>query len=80
MLYYGQDLGLLDTLPADLVFVALEPAALATRLRPWLAASTGWEQVDETQLVFPAVESVCGGRAYLSKRGSVGVLLRRTAG
>ncbi|WP_327678730.1 SAM-dependent methyltransferase [Streptomyces sp. NBC_00467] len=79
MLYYGQDLGLLDTLPADLVFVALEPAALATRLRPWLAASTGWEQVDETQLVFPAVESVCGGRAYLRKRGSVGVLLRRTA-
>ncbi len=29
MLYYGQDPGLLDRLPADLVFVALEPETLA---------------------------------------------------
>ncbi|MEW1614862.1 MULTISPECIES: hypothetical protein [unclassified Streptomyces] len=78
MLYYGQDLALLDRLPADLVFVALEPETLAARLTPWLESAPHWEKADETPLVAPALESVCGGRAYLSKRGSVGVLLRRT--
>ncbi|WP_433405616.1 hypothetical protein [Streptomyces sp. CA-146814] len=78
MLYYGQDLALLDRLPADLVFVALEPETLATRLTPWLASTPHWEKADETRLVAPALETVCGGRAYLGKRGSVGVLLRRT--
>ncbi|MFI1398282.1 SAM-dependent methyltransferase [Streptomyces sp. NPDC020681] len=77
MLYYGQDLDLLDGLPTDLVFIALEPEALAARLRPWLETSAVWDRTAETQLVFPALESVCGGRAFLSKRGSVGVLLRR---
>ncbi|MCD9901341.1 hypothetical protein LUR56_18150 [Streptomyces sp. MT29] len=78
MLYYGQDLTLLDRLPADLVFVALEPETLATRLTPWLESAPHWEKAGETPLVAPALETVCGGRAYLSKRGSVGVLLRRT--
>ncbi|MFS0694461.1 hypothetical protein [Streptomyces nitrosporeus] len=77
MLYYGQDPELLTALPADLVFVALEPEALDTSLRPWLAASPHWEQIDETVLVRPALETVCGGRAHLRKRGSTGVLLRR---
>ncbi|MER8268553.1 hypothetical protein ACIGZI_27015 [Streptomyces griseus] len=78
VLYYGQDLDLLDRLPASLVFVALEPETLAARLTPWLAHTRHWEKADETPLVAPALESVCGGRAYLSKRGSIGVLLRRT--
>ncbi|CAM5266958.1 Class I SAM-dependent methyltransferase OS=Streptomyces cyaneofuscatus OX=66883 GN=G3I52_30205 PE=4 SV=1 [Streptomyces cyaneofuscatus] len=78
MLYYGQDLALLDRLPADLVFVALEPETLATRLTPWLESAPHWEKAGETPLVAPALETVCGGRAYLSKRGSIGVLLRRT--
>ncbi|MFF8502805.1 hypothetical protein ACF07L_19430 [Streptomyces anulatus] len=78
MLYYGQDLGLLDRLPADLVLVALEPETLAARLTPWLERTPHWEKADETPLVAPALEAVCGGRAYLSKRGSIGVLLRRT--
>ncbi|MFJ2739979.1 hypothetical protein ACIO3O_09935 [Streptomyces sp. NPDC087440] len=77
MLYYGQDLDLLDTLPADLVLLALEPAALAERVRPWLAGTSRWTQAEETVLVAPALEAVCGGRAYLSKRGSTGVVLRR---
>ncbi|MFH8346558.1 hypothetical protein [Streptomyces sp. NPDC018045] len=80
MLYYGQDLALLDDLPTDLLFLALEPEALETRLRPWLAASAVWRAVEETPLVTPRVEPVCGGRAYLSKRGSVGLALRRTGG
>ncbi|MEW2067196.1 hypothetical protein [Streptomyces sp. NPDC007346] len=78
MLYYGQDLALLDRLPTDLVFVALEPETLATGLTPWLESAPHWEKADETPLVAPALETVCGGRAYLGKRGSVGVLLRRT--
>ncbi|MFE0106772.1 SAM-dependent methyltransferase [Streptomyces sp. NPDC059009] len=77
MLYYGQDLDLLDALPGDLVLVALEPEALDTRLRPWLDKSAQWSAVDETVLVRPALEGVCGGRAYLRKRGSTGVVLRR---
>ncbi|MYZ40151.1 hypothetical protein [Streptomyces sp. MnatMP-M17] len=80
MLYYGQDLALLDGLATDRVFVALEPEALTSRLRPWLERSTLWRADEETVLVPPQVETVCAGRAYLSKRGSVGVLLRRTAG
>ncbi|MET9605002.1 hypothetical protein ABZZ17_08020 [Streptomyces sp. NPDC006512] len=79
MLYYGQDLDLLDTLPTGLVFVALEPEAIASRLVPWLETAPHWENAGETVLVRPALEAVCGGRAYLSKRGSTGVLLRRTA-
>ncbi|MEU0920752.1 hypothetical protein ABZ384_25245 [Streptomyces cyaneofuscatus] len=78
MLYYGQDLALLDRLPVDLVFVALEPETLVTRLTPWLESAPHWEKAGETPLVAPALETVCGGRAYLSKRGSIGVLLRRT--
>ncbi|MGW2514621.1 hypothetical protein ACWC0A_35640 [Streptomyces scopuliridis] len=80
MLYYGQDLALLDDLATDLVFVALEPDALATRLRPWLERSATWRADEEIVLVPPQLETVCAGRAYLSKRGSVGLLLRRTNG
>ena len=77
MLYYGQDLDLLTALPTGLLFVALEPEVLDASLRPWLTASPDWEQIDEVVLVRPALETVCGGRAYLRKRGSTGVLLRR---
>lgn len=80
MLYYGQDLGLLDRLPTDHLFVALEPDAMDGRVRPWLAASATWEEVESVHLVPPRVETVCAGRAYLIKRGSDGLLLRRTAG
>lgn len=78
MLYYGQDLDLLDRLPTDQVFVALEPDTIAARLTPWLERAPHWHTAEERILVGPAMESVCGGRAYLSKRGSIGVLLRRT--
>lgn len=80
MLYYGQDLGLLDRLPTDHLFVALEPDAMDSRVRPWLAKSTAWQEVESVHLVPPRVEAVCAGRAYLIKRGSDGLLLRRTAG
>lgn len=80
MLYYGQDLALLDRLPTDHVFVALEPGTMDTLLRPWLAASTTWQEVESVHLVPPRVETVCAGRAYLIKRGSDGLLLRRTVG
>ncbi|MFD3511566.1 SAM-dependent methyltransferase [Streptomyces sp. NPDC058657] len=80
MLYYGQDLALLDDLPTGLVLLALEPAALAERVRPWLATTSRWEVAEETVLVAPALEPVCGGRAYLSKRGSIGLALRRREG
>ncbi|WP_405791654.1 hypothetical protein [Streptomyces sp. NBC_01506] len=80
MLYYGQDLDLLDRLPTDRLFLALEPDAMDNRVRPWLATSATWQEVESVHLVPPRVETVCAGRAYLIKRGSDGLLLRRTAG
>ncbi|MGS2591751.1 hypothetical protein [Streptomyces hebeiensis] len=77
MLYYDQDLALLDSLPTGLLFVSLEPEALDLRLLPWLERSATWRVAEQRVLVPPRVETVCAGRAYLSKRGSVGVLLRR---
>ncbi|MEU3184057.1 hypothetical protein ABZ707_07570 [Streptomyces sp. NPDC006923] len=78
MFYYGQDPALLDDLATDRVFVALEPEALGLYIRPWLERSANWRAEEEVVLVPPRVETVCSGRAYLSKRGSVGLLLRRT--
>ncbi|NJQ04653.1 SAM-dependent methyltransferase [Streptomyces lonarensis] len=77
ILYYGQEPALLDALPTDTLLVALEPGALAARFDPWLDGNATWRQVDRVELVAPAVEAVCLGRAYLSKRGSTGLVLRR---
>lgn len=72
LLYYGQDLTLLERFPTDRVFVSMDPVALAEQV--WPAA---WSVEQELELVKPRVETVVGGRAYLRKRGSRGVLLRR---
>jgi hypothetical protein len=72
MLYYGQDLTLLDRFPTDRLFVSMDPEVLARQV--WPAA---WSVEQELDLVLPRVETVVGGRAYLRKRGSRGVLLRR---
>jgi hypothetical protein len=72
MLYYGQDLTLLDRFPTDRVFVSMEPAELADQLWP-----SAWTVEQELDLVLPRFEAVVGGRAYLRKRGSRGLLLRR---
>jgi hypothetical protein len=80
MLYYGQDLDAIDRLPTDLVFAALEPEALAARLRPWLARSRVWSVAEEADLVAPRMEPVGGGVGYVAKRGSRGLLLQRRSG
>lgn len=72
LLYYGQDLTLLDRFPTDRVFVSMDPAVLAEQV--WPAA---WSVEQELELAQPRVETVVGGRAYLRKRGSRGMLLRR---
>ena len=73
LLYYGQDLMLLERFPTDRLFVALEPGELARQ--SWPAA---WSVEDEVELAPPRLEPVAGGHAFLRKRGSRGVLLRRT--
>ncbi|MBB1243167.1 hypothetical protein GL263_06250 [Streptomyces durbertensis] len=80
MLYYGQPLDLLDRLPGGPLFVALAPERVCDLLRPWLGRSSVWAAEEELTLVAPRVELVCGGRAYLRKRGSRGLLLRRRDG
>ncbi|MEV6411045.1 SAM-dependent methyltransferase [Kribbella sp. NPDC051718] len=72
MLYYGQDLTLLDRFPTDRLFVSMDPEVLAHQV--WPAA---WSVEQQLDLVTPRVEAVVGGRAYLRKRGSRGILLRR---
>jgi hypothetical protein len=72
LLYGGQDLGLLSRFPTDRLFVALEPAALARLVWP-----IAWSVEEEVDLVLPHVEPAAGGRAYLRKPGSRGLLLRR---
>jgi hypothetical protein len=72
MLYYEQDLAMLDRFPTDHLFVAMEPVELAARSWP-----SGWSVEEQVELVAPRFEPVAGGRAYLRKRGSRGVLLRR---
>jgi hypothetical protein len=54
------------------LFVALEPAALARLVWP-----IAWSVEEEVDLVLPRIEPVAGGRAYLRKPGSRGLLLRR---
>jgi hypothetical protein len=50
----------------------MEPAALAKQTWP-----STWSVEEEVELAQPRVEPVAGGRAYLRKPGSRGVLLRR---
>jgi hypothetical protein len=70
VLYYGQDLSLLDRFPTDRLFVAMEAGELARQV--WPAA---WSVEEEIELVAPRLEELAG--ALLRKRGSRGVLLRR---
>jgi hypothetical protein len=72
LLYGDQDLGLLDRFPTDRLFVAMEPAELGRKTWP-----ATWFVEEELELVLPRVEQVAGGRAYLRKPGSRGLLLRR---
>ncbi|GAA3596932.1 hypothetical protein [Kribbella ginsengisoli] len=72
MLYYGQDLTLLDRFPTDRLFVSMDPEVLAHQAWP-----PAWSVEQQLDLVTPRVETVVNGRAYLRKRGSRGILLRR---
>jgi hypothetical protein len=72
LLYDDHDLSLLDRFPTDRLFVAMDPEALAGKTWP-----PSWSVEEERELVLPRVEAVAGGRAYLRKPGSRGLLLRR---
>ncbi|GAA1542793.1 hypothetical protein [Kribbella lupini] len=72
VLYYEQDLTLLDRFPTDHLFVAMEPAKLAAQSWP-----SGWTVEEQVELARPRLEPVAGGRAYHRKPGSHGALLRR---
>ncbi|MFI5711096.1 SAM-dependent methyltransferase [Kribbella sp. NPDC051620] len=72
MLYYGQDLTLLDRFPTDRLFVSMDPKVLAHQVWP-----STWSVEQELDLVTPRFETVINNRAYLRKPGSRGILLRR---
>lgn len=77
MLYYVADLSILERLPTDLLFLAVNDEEMRARLQPWLAASSGWEFVERVELVTARIDFVCADRAYRRKEGSVGMLCAR---
>lgn len=78
MIYYLDDLSVLDGLPADLMLIGVAPDYFSRRVEPWLTASQVWELVEHVELTPARVEFVCGDRVYQRKAGSTGVLCRRT--
>lgn len=75
MLYYGQELDLLDSLPTDAVFVSASPERMRV-VDTWLAGRRHWSCSRRT-LTAPRLEEVSAGLAHLVKRGSRGALLNR---
>ncbi|MEV4189666.1 hypothetical protein AB0J28_50360, partial [Streptosporangium canum] len=78
MLYYDQDLALLDALPTDRILIALETGQLNDRIWPWLRQQSTWRVAERLELAPPTLESICDGLAYLRKRGSRGLVLTRS--
>lgn len=78
MLYYDQDLALLDALPTDRILIALETGQLNDRVWPWLRRQSTWRVAERLELAPPTLESICDGLAYLRKRGSRGLVLTRS--
>lgn len=78
MLYYGQDLDLLDGLPADTLFLATDPDQMNGQVKPWFARSPGWQVLEERALCRPRIEFVGAGRGFIRKRGSIGLVCRRS--
>lgn len=77
MLYCVEELTILDDVPAELLFLAVNAEELRDRVEPWLAGGRTWEAVERVELVAPRVDFVCGDRVYRRKQGSVGILCRR---
>jgi hypothetical protein len=79
MLYYGQDLDLLDALPVDMLFLATDPDQMSGQVKPWLAANPKWRILEERTLGRSRMEFVGTGQAFIRKRGSTGVVCRRSS-
>ncbi|MET0237258.1 MAG: hypothetical protein ABW224_21590 [Kibdelosporangium sp.] len=79
MLYYGQELDLLNALPTEMLFIATDPDQMAGQIKPWLTANAQWRVLDERELGRPRVEFVGSGQAFIRKRGSIGVVCRRSS-
>ncbi|MBB4918215.1 hypothetical protein [Streptosporangium saharense] len=77
MLYYDQDLALLDDLPTDRILLALETERLNDMVWPWLREQSVWRVAERVELAPPTLEFVCDDLAYLRKRGSRGLVLTR---
>lgn len=77
MLYYVDDLSIVDNLPSSLAFLAVNSDEERQRVGPWLAASPAWELLERVELVAAQIDFVCGNRVYHRKEGCVGLLCRR---
>ncbi|MFD0891300.1 hypothetical protein ACFQ08_42700, partial [Streptosporangium algeriense] len=77
MLYYDQDLTLLDALPTDRILLTLETERLNDMVWPWLREQSAWRVAERVELAPPTLEFVCDDLAYLRKRGSRGLVLTR---
>jgi hypothetical protein len=77
MLYYGQHLSLLDRLPTDMLFVALDPDELYEKVVPAMTANSQWRVVSTDDLVQPRLDFVYGEKVYKRKEGSSGIVCVR---
>ena len=80
MLYYiGDELGILDNLPTDVLMLAADDDFLTNTVGPWLRAGSQWRIVDDTLLVQPRLEFCVAEKVYRRKQGSRGLVLYRGA-
>ncbi|GAB3469896.1 methyltransferase domain-containing protein [Actinophytocola sediminis] len=78
MLYYGQDLDLINALPADMLFMATDPDQMTDQVKPWLATNSTWRLLDERALGRPRMEFVGAGHGFIRKKGSIGLVCDRS--
>ncbi|MFE4176160.1 Nodulation protein S [Streptomyces sp. NPDC056909] len=79
VMYYLDDLSVVDRLPTDLLFVTGPPELVDDVLRPYFteAGRATWHIASESTLTLPRLDFLAAGRAYHRKRGSVGLVCRR---
>ncbi|EGX57689.1 hypothetical protein SZN_21586 [Streptomyces zinciresistens K42] len=80
ILYYLEDLSVINALPTDLLPVTAPPESVEATVLPWFAGPgrDDWTLTGRRTLVAPRMDFLVDGIAYQRKRGSVGLVYRRS--
>jgi hypothetical protein len=79
LVYYLDDLSVLDALPTDLLLITAPPELVESTVLPWLAGAgrVTWAEAARVTLVVPRLDFLVENVAYQRKRGSIGLVCRR---